>query len=127
MRTPEEIKKVLFECDEGYACKRIDCPYDDGLCLCNGSRCMLDARKDALAYIQQLEAQVPKWISAKTPPTKWKEDGSTKDLINYQIYSPEYGVDVGNWLEPAGVWCIFGMPVKSVTHWMPLPEPPKEG
>ncbi len=57
MKTPEVIKKVLLECDEGYACKRIECPYDDGLCLCNGSRCMLDARKDALALIQQLEAE----------------------------------------------------------------------
>lgn len=58
MKTPEVIKKVLLECDEGYACKRIECPYDDGLCLCNGSRCMMDARKDALAYIQQLEDQI---------------------------------------------------------------------
>lgn len=57
MKTPEEIKKVLAECDEGYACKRISCPYDDGRSIYNGSRCMLDARKDALAYIRQLERE----------------------------------------------------------------------
>lgn len=57
MKTPEEIKKVLAECDEGYACKRINCPYDDGRSIYNGSRCMLDARKDALAYIRRLERE----------------------------------------------------------------------
>lgn len=58
MKMPEEIKRVLSECDEGYACKRIKCPYDDGNSLCNGSRCMADARKDSLAYIRQLESKL---------------------------------------------------------------------
>jgi len=122
MKTPEEVKNGLEYLSISNVAEKLKLakrglPY----------KYTEEVAADALAYIQQLEAAQPKWISTKTPPTKWKEDGSTKDLINYQIYSPEYGVDVGNWLEPAGVWCIFGMPVKSVTHWMPLPEEPKEG
>lgn len=59
MKTAEEIKRVLRECDEGYACKRIACPFDDGKSLLAQSKCITDLRKAALAYIQQLEALVP--------------------------------------------------------------------
>ena len=53
MKTPEKIKKGLE------ACGVIDgdcenCPYDDGLQLL----CVDRLRKDALAYIQQLEAGI---------------------------------------------------------------------
>ena len=29
--------------------------------------------------------------------------------------------DVGDW------WHVYGTRTKHITHWMPLPEPPKEG
>lgn len=65
-----------------------------------------------------------KWISAKDkPPKEWKAADGT--LVNYLVFMPEYGVDVGNYLETAETWVCMGLPVK-VTHWMPLPEPPKE-
>lgn len=57
-RTYEEIKKVLAECDEGYACKKINCPYDDGLCLYVQSNCLTALRKDALDLINELERDV---------------------------------------------------------------------
>lgn len=63
------------------------------------------------------------WISAKEPPKKWENDDGT--LINYLVYMPEYGVDVANYLQPANTWVCLGVQCK-VTHWMPLPEPPKE-
>lgn len=63
------------------------------------------------------------WISAKEPPKKWKNDDGT--LINYLVYMPEYGVDVANYLQPVNTWVCMGLPC-NVTHWMPLPEPPKE-
>ena len=47
----------MRECDEGYACKRIACPFDDGKSLLAQSKCISDLRKDAIAYIEQLEAQ----------------------------------------------------------------------
>lgn len=75
MKTPEEIKKVLRECDEGYACRRIHCPYDDGLNLGNGSRCMLDTRKDALTYIQQLEM-----LAKPNEQIRWERDVAIDQL-----------------------------------------------
>lgn len=64
------------------------------------------------------------WRDAKTdPPKEWK--GADEHLINYMVCCPEYGVDVGNYVEPAQCWVVMGLPAP-VTHRMPLPEPPKE-
>ena len=124
MKKPEEIKKGLECCDKflggGHWNICSKCPYDMGKGRCYGTM-----MADALAYIQQLEAQVPRWISAKTPPKEWRENDKDGTLINFQVYSPEYGVDIGNWVETAKMWVIMGLPVR-VTHWMPLPEAPKE-
>ena len=126
MRTPDEIKKGL-ECyivQNTGGCENIPCR--DCSHYNPNSAYTITACKDALACIQQLEAAQPKWISVEDElPKRWRENDKEQTLINYQIYSPEYGVDVGNYLKPAGVWVIMGLPVK-VTHWMPLPEPPKE-
>ena len=67
-----------------------------------------------------------KWISAKdNPPKYWRADDEERTLINYIVYSPDYGVDIGNYVKPAKQWLCMGLPM-NVTHWMPLPEPPKE-
>ena len=67
------------------------------------------------------------WISAEgNPPELWHMDDKDRTLINYLVYSPDYGVDVGNYIKPAKRWVCMGLPI-NVTHWMPLPEPPKEG
>ena len=66
-RTPEEIKKGLARCSND-ACFGDDkiCPY-----RCEGSSCCVSVMaEEALAYIQQLEAQIPKWISVDDPPKK---------------------------------------------------------
>lgn len=56
-------------------------------------------------------------------PEKWKDNDGT--LVNYLVFIPEYGVDVGNYLQLAETWVCMGIPCK-VTHWMPLPELPEE-
>lgn len=67
------------------------------------------------------------WTSAEgKPPELWHMDDKDRTLINYLVYSPDYGVDVGNYIKPAKRWVCMGLPI-NVTHWMPLPEPPKEG
>ena len=77
--------------------------------------------------IIQLESCVPRWISVKEKlPEHWHMDDKDRTLINYLVYSPDYGVDVGNYIKPAKRWVCMGLPM-TVTHWMPLPEPPKEG
>ena len=117
MKTPEDIKKALCECDEGYACKRIECPYDDGKCLCNGSRCMMDARKDSLAYIHQLEAQAPKWISVEERLPE-KEGKYIVCTAKGSVYCTKFSTRHGP--------CFHTDMYTHITHWMPLPEPPKE-
>ena len=70
-----------------------------------------------------IEAE-PEWIPVTEGlPEEWrKPDG---DMVNYLIFAPEFGVDIGNYLEPAKTWLCVGIPC-SVTHWKPLPEGPKE-
>lgn len=72
MKTPEEIKKGLECCLFSYTStsRCCVCPYEIS-CYATKPRDVL--MKDALAYAQQLEAQAPKWISAKEPPKEEKE------------------------------------------------------
>lgn len=124
MKTPDEIKKGLEHCYSEPSC--VGCPYwGDGDC---------NVESNALTYIQQLEAQVPKWISVEDekkplhghdylclctlpddPAHEWDwasvrmwYAGGTNGYVDGPHFSDE-GVE--------------GM---RVTHWMPLPEPPKE-
>ena len=79
--------------------------------------------------IQQLEAQAPKWISVDD---RLPEDNV--DVVVY-AYNPSestiaitsythnmYGYNIESWRTP---WQYFFCDRK-ITHWMPLPEPPKE-
>lgn len=64
-----------------------------------------------------------KWIGADHPPENWKGEGGY--LTNFYVYTPEYGVDIGNYMKPANKWLCMGIPC-NVTHWMPMPEPPAD-
>lgn len=72
-----------------------------------------------------LRGQVPQWISVEDRlPEAWKNEDDV--LVNYMIYSPYFGVDVGNYHKEAGTWLCMALPC-TVTHWMPLPGAPEEG
>lgn len=121
MKSPDEIKKglVICSCDEGRD-KCVRCPYFDGTC-----RNDLNAiEKDALALIQQLEAQAPRWISVEERLPEDEKDVAV--IVKLQK---------GNWMYltafrlPYGGWWInkgAGLDYAEITHWMPLPEPPEE-
>ena len=49
----------------------------------------------------------------------------TAELVNYMIYSPYFGVDIGSYHAESKTWFCVALPC-TVTHWMPLPEPPEE-
>lgn len=122
MKTPEGIKKGLECCAADEPCG--GCPYRSEVDMCIGM-----IARDALSYIRQLENQiadigkkVPKWSSVKEQPPK---DGQKvivafrdgEDVIVDQAKYSNGEFDFANW---AYVWD------ENITHWMPLPEPPKE-
>lgn len=67
-----------------------------------------------------------RWISVEDRmPEEWIDDDNNT-YIDYLIYMPYFkaaGVGVYNADEES--WLFRGIEVK-VSHWMPLPEPPKE-
>lgn len=120
-RTPEEIKYVAeWNC---YSCGGLecdDCSYLDACTVENRDR----AVPDALALIEHLEAKVPKWISVKE---QLPDSGRNILTVN------GHGV-----IRVMALWGYAGEKWKwiedkkfkyynDITHWMPLPEPPKEG
>lgn len=113
MKKPEEIKKGLACCAKASLEECDHCPYGNDCDIfeaCNLYR-------DALAYINQLEARGPKWISVKE---RLPEDD---DDVLIRIYGKIIGVGY----RINGKWKSLSM-VKApvVTHWMPLPEMPEE-
>ena len=115
MKTPEEIKKGLENCNIEGKCS--DCPYDDSEDYWS---CCVRRNADAIAYIQQLEAQTQKWISVEERlPDPFERvlvarKGKEELVVDWGFR------DVGIW------WKVYGTRTKNVFFWMPLPEPPKE-
>ena len=82
------------------------------------------------ACIQQLEAQAPKWISVeeRLPEAKLCVLGYGVRSRAYNEPDPFAGVhDVYTRGEDEGWLTYWNRESVDVTHWMPLPEPPKEG
>ena len=74
--------------------------------------------------IEKLRAQLPRWIPVEERlPEVWRND-ETAELVNYMIYSPDFGVDIGNYHAKAKKWLCMTLPC-TVTHWMPLPTGPE--
>lgn len=85
--------------------------------------------RDAAAQVTRLAAEAAverDWIRVEDRlPEVWRND-ETAELVNYMIYSPDFGVDIGNYHATAKKWICMGL-LCTVTYWMPLPEPPEEG
>ena len=70
--------------------------------------------------------KVPQWVSVEDRlPEVWINEEDNV-LVNYMIYSPDFGVDIGSYHAKAQRWVCMGLPCP-VTHWMPLPGAPTEG
>ena len=121
MKKPEEIKKGLVEAIEeaSWAVERGDA-HD----LIDAVDNTLASMANALAYIQQLEAQVPRWI-----PVEERLPATDDDVLivtnnefgtGYEVGQGYYDICDEEWFGHAYVGTI------DVTHWMPLPKAPKE-
>ena len=121
----KEIVQALRCCKFGVPCEK--CP------VVGNKDCFEEVNTAAADLIERLTAEnaalrekVPQWISVEDgPPEAWKNE-EDNTLINYMIYSPYFGVDIGNYHKEAGTWLCMALPC-TVTHWMPLPEAPEEG
>ena len=50
------------------------------------------AMREVLEYFGKYD--LGEWISAEQTPNEWRKPNG--DMVNYLIFSPEFGVDVGN-------------------------------
>lgn len=108
MKTPEEIKKGLECCLDD--CDQVgNCPYS-GTFGCD--ECL---KRDALAYIEKLEPQIPRWI-----PVEERLPAKSKTVL----VVADGMVDIACFSENG--WGLYTLECCTITHWMPLPEPPEE-
>ena len=125
MKTQDEIKKWMECCTHG-TCN--SCPYF-------GDECDSDREViDTLEYIQQLEHQIgeltekvaqleaaqPKWISVEERLPD--EPGEVMACLYGRICIVWYSNRCFE--TPSGM--VLYVAENAVTHWMPLPQPPKE-
>lgn len=120
---PEELVKALREdcktCSENPIC-------ENGTNLA-GLYC---ANKDAADQIEhdqkeiaELREKLPKWISVKERPPI---DRLKKYLVAFRDAGGSI-VDMARYIPSDGWTCDnWDVPQNLITHWMPLPEPPKE-
>lgn len=112
-RTPEEIKHWMRCCSAIASC--YNCPYN------RNDYCVSEAvLPNALSYIQHLEAQQPKWISVR-------DQIPELDRLVVFGYSDKQFIYIGYLSSDELKWMGYDdNRVARPSHWMPLPEPPKE-
>ena len=76
------------------------------------------------AYLLANGVTVSNWRDAKTdPPKKWRD--SNRRPIALLVHCEGDIVCIGYYIGCAKRWVAIGV-LAPVTHWQPLPEPPKE-
>lgn len=127
MKTPEEIKKALECCAADELCE--ECPYHPEVNSCIGM-----IARDALSYIRQLENQVAdlgkkvsKWIDVDERLPNLNDE--VLIAVDGYVYGAQYwkysnGMAFGT--ETADDIFSAGHEKDHVSHWMYMPEPPKE-
>ena len=82
---------------------------------------------DAAAAIEALQAEVPHWVSVEDELPKNVANRVLAFCENGVMYAAHYeGGETDKWYMNMGTWWEEGTGKLTVTHWMPLPEPPQE-
>lgn len=122
---PEELVKALRHCSNDYPCKTcpVELQKDESTCIGVLFKHCIDQIERDQKEIEALREKLPKWISVKErlPIDRLKKylvafrdaGGSIVDMARY---CPSDGWTCDNW----------DVPQNLITHWMPLPEAPKE-
>lgn len=104
------------------------CPYEgepNGCCNRPGGTCkMFDVAMDAAEALEQLRAQQPRWISVgeRLPENSLR---ALVRVIHSYNHTDGYA-EIAMSYFANGRWEDIPPKYYDVTHWMPLPEPPKE-
>lgn len=103
--TDKEIVQALRCCAEG-ECK--DCAMHEDKQRCQEN--LLDKAAEAIERLTAenaaLREKVPQWISVEDRlPEAWKDEDGV--LVNYMIYTPEFGADIGNYHAMAKDGCAW--------------------
>ena len=126
----EDLKVALDFCASDDDSKCDYCYYGER------SWCQRDLARDALEQIENLEAiikdkekslceleqKVPKWVSIKDALPEHVQ-GNYLILLGGEIYAAKWEYDEWNEKYAFRIDCQI---VPNVTHWMKVPEPPKE-
>lgn len=122
---PEELVKALRYCSNDYPCKTcpVELQKDESTCIGVLFKHCIDQIERDQKEIDELREKLPKWLSVeeRLPIDRLKKylvafrdaGGSIVDMARY---FPSDGWTCDNW----------DVPQNLITHWMPLPEPPKE-
>lgn len=124
--TEKEIAQALRQCAKRDCLSCEMCPiFPDRECVEHLAAAAASLIERLTAENAALREKVPQWISVEDRlPEAWKDEDGV--LVNYMIYTPEFGADIGNYHAMAKRWLCMAIPC-TVTHWMPLPGAPEEG
>lgn len=127
----DELVKALRETDFSDGCPCVAEP------LCKDKDCIIIQAADAIEDLQgrakvlekvadKWRETVPKWIpvTERLPEHEYGESTSVLTVDLYGVMRVTY-FDGGNWCWQSGE-ALTTTRVAPITHWMPLPEPPKE-
>ena len=97
-----------------------ECPFS----LNSNEKCA-NLLPNAADAIEELQAQIPRWISVeeRLPET---DDFVIVAVLDERGDTPYQYTDFGWYLDAARCWIVNAEQRRDITHWMPLPEPPKE-
>lgn len=116
---PEELVKALRRCANG---ESEECPFTErGVCGCpEMSADQIERDQKELAALRE---KLPKWISVKE---RLPIDRLKKYLVAFRDAGGSI-VDMARYFPSDGWTCDnWDVPQNLITHWMPLPEAPKE-
>ena len=109
----DELVKALRYCDSEDC---VDCEYRS---LCSH---LMTYAADAIEELSKMETTTPRWI-----PVTERLPNENDRYLTISV-EPWFGTTVVDTMRWSGVWMYDGRQTEAtVTHWMPLPKPPKDG
>lgn len=116
---PNKLVKALRRCANG---ESEDCPFA-GYGVCGCPEMSADQIERDQKEIEELRDKLPKWISVKE---RLPIDRLKKYLVAFRDAGGSI-VDMARYFPSDGWTCDnWDVPQNLITHWMPLPEAPKE-